>query len=388
MVANTVLATKSIRFFRLNANQAGSKNPVLVRIKPQNGICFRPIQVEEMSVTDSTSPPRILGEGSFGCVLKPPVKCASKETIIKKTSGKTVGKIFSDKVDFRVEVDASKKIAKIDRKGSHILVPTSYCKTTKGAVEMHPAADGCEMMQSRWAYPASLPMYQLVMPYGGQRYDKYLRLNTVDMHTFIQHVIHMLEGVLKLQRHGICHQDLKASNLLITDTGTVLIIDYSLMMPFADIYSKKNLRRLYHSYFPYPPEYKIFYLVYKHICEGKDCDMALPQVMKNLEHYGERKLELMQKLHGNMEESVAALYKETSKIKDKLPTAFHKYAKKVDVYSIGAIMVDMDKYVTKYGVSKAEMRKYYEVMKGMTMIHPKERLTVMQALKKLRAISK
>lgn len=342
----------------------------------------------------STGQARVLGEGSFGCVLKPPVPCTKEENILKRTKKKQqqVGKVFYDQNDYETEVLASKRVIRIDPRGKHILGPTSHCETTFDKVSSHPAADGCENVRERVFLNPSTPMYQITMPYGGQRYDKYIKLGTTHLTDFVKHMIHVLEGVHKLQRHNTCHQDLKASNLLIDIHGNVMIIDYSLMMSFDEVYSTKNIRRLHHSYFPYPPEYKIFYLIYKKVCE-EECSIALRQVMKNLEHYGERRREIFESFHGSEDDIrkyVSKLYTYTIKLyrngTDQLLSAYTTLAKKVDVYSVGTIMMDMDSYIIKKGVSKAKIALYRDAIRCMTMVDPRKRATVTSALKKLRAI--
>lgn len=343
----------------------------------------------------SNDTPRVLGEGSFGCVLLPPVKCtAHKELFVEKQRHKpkkqTVGKIFYDRQDFETEVAASKKVVRVDPRGKHILIPTSHCETTFGNVTTHPASSECENVRDRMFTKPDTPLYQITMPYGGRRYDKEIRMGTTPFVKFIKQLIHVLEGVQKLQRHKTCHQDLKASNLLIDIDGNVLIIDYSLMMPMTEIYTEKNMHRLRHSYFPYPPEYKIFYLIYKNLCD-KDCTIALPQVMKNLEHYGDRRRAMFEDIHGgpsNIKNDVATFYTYAQRLESKgrLVKAFEAYARKVDVYSVGAIMMDMDAYVVKKGVSKSSLDAYRDVMRSMTMIDPRKRGSVTTMLKKLRAI--
>ncbi len=388
-MARDVLAMASSRFFLRNAKYAGIKKPTLVHTNPQKTICFRPIHVGEMS-TDQEA--RVLGEGSFGCVLKPPVACAKEPKLfaVKRLQRtQNVGKVFYDKKDYEVEVKASQKVVNIDPRGKHILGPTSHCETTFGKVSDHPSAYECKNVRERIFLNPSTPMYQITMPFGGQRYDKFLKNGTTRFDDFIQQIIHVLEGVQKLQRHQTCHQDLKASNLLINRDGTVMIIDYSLMMSFDEIYSKKNLRRLHHSYFPYPPEYKIFYLLDQKIC-ADECAVALRQVMKNLEHYGNRRKQIFERIHGGEDEIkrfVATLYEYLRKLLNKGSHAqLINLAKKVDVYSVGAIMMDVDGYILKHGVSKTKLSKYDDAVRSMTMIDPRKRDTVAVALKKLRAI--
>lgn len=332
--------------------------------------------------------PRVLGEGSFGCVLKPEVKCAGPEKKIGKNAASqlTVSKVFDRKKYFRQEVAASKKIAKIDPKGTHILVPSSYCDTSYGVVSLHPAASECEVIQQLQFSPPSTKLYQIKMPYGGVRYDKFVKSNNLDLSTFVKQMTHVLEGVQKLHRKQVCHQDLKASNLLIASDGRVMIIDYSLMLPFSDVYSTHNVRRLRHTYFPYPPEYKVFYLVYNGLCAQKTCSAVVYEVMKNFDHYGSDRLQMMQTLHEDTPEFVATIYKYALKNKSRLMDAFSKFAGKVDVYSVGMIMLDLDKYISKTGASDQAIRTYYQAMAEMTMIDPQKRATVAKALKILKSI--
>lgn len=338
-------------------------------------------------MNDSKSP-RVLGEGSFGCVLKPAVNCTGKErTIRKPKNGEvTVSKVFEQTKDYRQEVMASKKVAKIDPKGTHILVPNSYCDTSYGVVSMHPAASECEVVQRLKFLPPSTKLHQIKMPYGGVRYDKYIKSSHVSFAKFIEQIIHVLEGVQKLHRKHICHQDLKASNLLISSDGRTMIIDYSLMLPFDDIYSAENARRLRHTYFPYPPEYKVFYLLYKKLCNDQSCPVLVHEIMKNFEHYGSDRLEMMKLLHENIPEFVATFYRYALKNKNKLMQVFSKFAGKVDVYSVGMIMIDMDKYISKYDVPSKALQTYYQAIAEMTMIDPRKRASVSKALKILKSI--
>jgi hypothetical protein len=165
-----------------------------------------------------------------------------------------------------------------------------------------------------------------------------------------------------------------------------MIIDYSLMMSLKDIYSKKNLRRLHHSYFPYPPEYKIFYLLHQKLCQ-EECSIALRQVMKNLEHYGDRRKQLFERIHGGTEiikQDVADVYEYMRTIISQKNLS--AIAKKVDIYSVGTIMMDMDGYIIKTKVPKAKLAQYEDAIRCMTMIDPRKRATVSDALKKLRSI--
>jgi len=160
----------------------------------------------------------LLGEGSFGCVFRPPVKCtanvkpisntAAKEAQKKKVSGSAkhkpaVGKVFFDHRDFTKEVKMAKVVAKIDPVGKNILVPTSSCESTREEVLNHPAGSSCEKQSELPYMSLTAPVYQLTMPYGGMRLDHYVADHKLSPKQFLHIMVPVIEGVVDDGQEGL-----------------------------------------------------------------------------------------------------------------------------------------------------------------------------------------
>jgi serine/threonine protein kinase len=332
----------------------------------------------------------VLGEGSFGCVLKPQVPCDSPAKKIRATSSKNlVGKIFVDKKDFMKEVRASKIVATVDPNGQNILTPSEYCNTSVDHVLSNSSATECEAIRDVMYAPNNPTLYQLTMPYGGERLDKQVRSNNLSKKKFLELMLPIFEGLVLLEDKGYCHQDIKASNLLITPAKKAIMIDYSLMIPLKDVYASKNIRRLRHTYFPYPPEYKIFYKMYKHLCGKKDCD-TWEEVLKNITHYGPTRSETFFELYPEADvkkdlERFVAWTQEFSS-KSKLEGAFKEVANVVDVYSVGTVFVDMYPYTTDKGCTKKFLGSYKKLVQSMIAMDPRDRMTPKTLLARVKSM--
>lgn len=341
---------------------------------------------------------KVLGEGSFGCVLSPPVTCKGKETRMGKKKSEnvaTVGKIFTRKKDYDIEVKASKMALKADAEGKYILTPTSYCPTTIGDVQKLEASKECSALSDLKYYPHETSLYQIKMPYGGERFDTFVKQNQPTLRQFCSYILDVLQGISQLQKKKVVHQDIKASNLLINVSGDVIIIDYSLMLPYKEVYTEDNLRRLHHTYFPYPPEYKLFYLkhVTKSVKDGLELTYFEHEISNNFHHYGEDHWKTFESIYGpkRMKRDTNALYQYVVKratTNKKLEKTFLPFVKKLDSYSVGMVMVHLDNYVQKQGVKHATLKEYYDVVRSLICIDPRERISVSDAMKKLKKLAK
>jgi len=337
-----------------------------------------------------------LGEGAFGCVLKPPVKCSTKEKNIgkQKNNSDLVGKIFFDKTDFNTELKISKKVAKIDKTGSTLLIPKSSCAVKKNDVYKNPKTNECSIFEEQIELPSK--MYQLIMPYGGERLD-YIVEEYFDYHMkkmsvsqFLLIMKPILDGLHLLKKHKSCHQDIKIQNILVTPQNKAIIIDYGLMKPYKDIFSLKNKDRLKHTYFPYPFEYKLFYYLHIHHCKysKETCDTelyynALRNISKHdkykelyMNYFTEKELDII------IKELIERYYKleEKNKLKDYL----YSYVEKVDIYSVGICFVYLHDVLAIESLPSKDYEKYKEFVR--LLIHPdiEKRLTIEKAQKLLK----
>ena len=206
-----------------------------------------------------------------------------------------------------------------------------------------------------------------MMPYGGTRLDHYVKSHKVTQKQFVEMMIPVVKGVVKLAQKKYCHQDIKASNILVRPDGMAILIDYSLMRKFSDVYAVGNIRRLKHTYYPYPPEFKIMYGVQTHM----DDDDIYDEVMKNANHY--------KPMYGNVLISLWGENKTREFIVEMKNTPFPekvlaKLADRIDVYSIGTVFIHMDSYLSSKGSSATFKRVYKEIVGLMVDVDPRRHI--------------
>jgi len=380
----------------------------------------------------------LIGEGSFGCVFSPPIKCTgparalrkgapAEPASVNKNKKDLVSKVFFDKTDYSKELQTSRDVAKIDPTGDLMLLPKLRCDTTRETVLKHPAGYLCEKHSEYPDVSLTQTLHQLIMPNGGMRLDHYVAKAAdgagvgLTPKQLLAVMMPSLEGIAALVRSAMCHQDIKASNILVAPAraGTVYeklaadhnvgevsrIIDYSLMIPLSDVYAAANRRRWKFSYFPYPPEYKMFNYIYNAIGHGaagvraaeatssmkitasaSDKDAVLSEVKKNWMSFGERRGKAYYKLFGSakIREAVGDTFAwaATAGSRAKLEKMFAPLAQKLDVYSLGMVFVDVTRHVSLAGYPSNGrwMRSFRAFLRGMAHPDPRARLTAEEAL--------
>lgn len=305
----------------------------------------------------------VLGEGSFGCVVKPSAPCKSDRKRVAKGKSE-VGKIFVSKEDFAQELSAAKTVAKIDPKGETILVPTEHCETNLDTINDATLTWKCEAFQDHIRSPEQR-LYQLLMPYGGVRLDEYTKVEQPTYQELIKILLPVAVGIVNLEKHKYCHQDIKASNILVTPQHRAIIIDYSLMIPMKDVYRPKNAHYLHHTYLSYPPEYKAVY--YKKF----DKELIVREILKNVSAYDEKFIKRFKK----------AWSKRNNWIYNK---NIEKFANKVDVYSFGTVLVRLTPYLKP---SPRKVKDAFErLIDTMIEIDPSKRATPSEVVKAMKNI--
>jgi len=389
----------------------------------------------------------LVGEGSFGCVFAPPIKCTGPAKALRKGAPEhspgvkgangaagLVSKVFFDKTDYSNELRTSREVAKIDPSGDLMLIPNSRCDTTREAVLKHPAGYLCEKHSEYPEVSLTQTLHQFIMPNGGVRLDHYIAdaaaaegAGALTPKQLLAVMMPVLEGIAALVINRRCHQDIKTSNILVAAArkGSVYekiaaehnmrevarIIDYSLMIPLSDVYAAANRRRWKFSYFPYPPEYKMFNYIYNALGPGagagavaaaassmkitasaSDKDAVLSEVKKNWMSFGERRGKAYYKLFGaaKIREAVGDTFAwlATAESRAKLEKALAPFAEKLDVYSLGMVFVDVTRHVSLAGYPHTGrwMRAFRAFVRGMAHPDPRARLSADEALASAREL--
>ena len=384
----------------------------------------------------------LVGEGSFGCVFAPPIKCTGPAKGLRNgapeesppgakgpaaaTATGLVSKVFFDKTDYANELRTSREVAKIDPTGDLMLIPRSRCDTTREAVLKHPAGYLCEKHSEYPDVSLTQTLHQFIMPHGGVRLDHYIAdaaagatggAGALTPKQLLAVMMPVLEGIAALANNRRCHQDIKTSNILVAparkgsvheklaaehNIGEVArIIDYSLMIPLADVYAAANRRRWKFSYFPYPPEYKMFNYIYNALGAGagagaasstkitpsaSDKEAVLSEVKKNWMSFGERRGKAYYKLFGaaKIRDAVGdtLAWLATAGSRAKLEKTLAPFAEKLDIYSLGMVFVDVTRHVSLAGYPHTGrwMRAFRAFVRGMAHPDPRVRLSAHEAL--------
>ena len=282
----------------------------------------------------------VIGEGSYGCIIKPELKCDSdKEIITNNKSTNNISKIFESKKTYNNELKLAKKIAKIDPSSSKMLIPSYGCLSSYDNIikQVEYINYDCELdIYKNHNY------YHLVMPYGGKDMKDYFDDNETTCKEFLTIIKPLFEGIKLLIKKKYCHQDIKFYNVLINLKKKAMIIDYGLMKPFKNIYSiQYNGSRLKYTYSPYPPEYKLFY--YFHY----DLTYFMEEVKKNIKKIGNDYIYdyISENQIDDKLKKMYIKYHSIAQDQTELAKILIKYANKIDIYSVGIIFVKMNKYI-------------------------------------------
>ena len=323
---------------------------------------------------------KYLGEGSFGCVLKPEVPCLGKAVIINKTSNteKQVSKIFTHKEDFNKEINASKTLQKVDPTGTNILLPYKSCQVSYNDITKNKQAYNCEELE----YSKKRDIYQLVMPYGGVRYDEYIKQYKPSLKAFFSITEPLFKALLLLEKNNICHYDIRGANVLVGNNKKAIIIDHSLIIPYSNLYSEKNLRRLKKPYYPYPPECIVYYKIYMDKDIETNYSYISTQFEDSIRGYGENRYDAykslvnMKDIKYGLQSTIKSLttilqttktngVENVSDYKTALYNHMSAYANRVDIYSVGMLIVTIYNYIDYANVSESIKTTFIQFIKDL-----------------------
>jgi serine/threonine protein kinase len=221
------------------------------------------------------SNPKRVGEGSYGCVHNPPLKCRDK---LYNPDPTKVSKILTKK-NANNELKEFKLIQKADKKEDfHLGKPTS-CFPDNNA-ENQTAINQCRRFNS-----FEIEKYKLLLLKNGgadlsQIEDKFKKLtvNTVNrrkLEHFWLDMSRILYGSKVLMDNGVVHHDLKQQNIVYNeDTGHVNFIDFGLMMTTKEMLQKaEGSRYPFGEHWSFPPDILFYnYVDYNKLTSrtGKD----------------------------------------------------------------------------------------------------------------------
>lgn len=334
---------------------------------------------EETQKVDST----LIDKGGHGCVFTPPIPCkkskvakaikATKAT--KATKARIVGKVIK-KDNAEVELKAASIVKGIPGwQRFFILQEQDSCNSSNFHTLKKTYSKECAMMQKA----ADKNLTQLISPYGGKTL-----LSIDSTFDFIGNLRHVLEGCALLQEAGLCHYDIKELNILVSDSGTLRLIDFGSAF-IGDAVTEDNLWRNQYpfipEYGPQPPEFSVQCGLHAGLGYAHSIRETVAKKFA---------FKLIENILGITTEKNAAdmkkFWEEQGEWKgDSWVPFFHTYWRKWDSWGVGVIFIRIlqmclfkHKFVEE--VWKKDRDVIKNVLKGLLAVDPRERLTCVAAL--------
>lgn len=200
---------------------------------------------------------KIVGEGTYGCVVEPALECKKPENYENKVS-KVMRK--KDALEELKEYDFLKSIPGIDKYTVNIPV---LCEPKLG-LQFSTIVRECRGNRVRNAYKENQKnLAILLMENGGLDLNNFTKnifpkLDINDQNKFLTSILDAIKGVQFFNKMGIIHQDIKAGNMVYNlKTNKLKFIDFGLMTTKSKFIrsSSRNENKFAQTWDYYPPEF-------------------------------------------------------------------------------------------------------------------------------------
>lgn len=197
------------------------------------------------------NPVEFVGEGSYGCVFKPALKCADAKRPLQQALP-IVSKVFHKDSSAKKEVIEHKRIHVIDPNGEFTVRLFKNCKVKKAAI---PPAEFNKCDQHKYRDETYT---QLIYENGGMNLEQ--AVDHVHFESVVSALPSLFKGLEVMESKKYIHNDIKTLNILYNpDTVKASFIDFGLAIPVAKAF---NIGKpLESEYIYYPPDYAIFALI-------------------------------------------------------------------------------------------------------------------------------
>ena len=200
---------------------------------------------------------KIVGEGTYGCVVEPALECKKPENYENKVS-KVMRK--NDAIEELKEYDFLKSIPDINKYTVNVPV---LCEPKLG-VKFSTVVRECKGKRVRSAYQVNQQhLAILLMENGGLDLNNFTtnifpKLDINDQNKFLTAILDAIKGVQFFNKVGIIHQDIKSGNMVYNlKTNKLKFIDFGLMITKEKFIrsSSSNQNTFAQTWDYYPPEF-------------------------------------------------------------------------------------------------------------------------------------
>lgn len=204
---------------------------------------------------------KVVGEGTYGCVLKPPLKCEETYNLLNQDYANKISKIMSRQhaINERDEYSGINNIEGLDK---YAITGPLLCKPLLNN-NFNASVKKCKTSIVKNTFTRDKnDLRMLLLEDGGINiYDhvtKVFALQSLDeKKVFLTSLIKLFDGLLFFQSNEIMHRDIKLANMVYNvNNGRAKFIDFGLMTNFKRfaIRCGKNTERLGLSHSYYAPE--------------------------------------------------------------------------------------------------------------------------------------
>ena len=291
--------------FKYSGRKLKSGLPEIVRIKKQKG-------------------GKVLGKGSYGCVIQPAIPCS------KKLGVDMVSKVGLDPSERDYdEVYIGQQLSKIDPKSKYFVYVTESCDIPRSEI------DPKDFKKCKFELG---PKYQnMIMERGSMNLHE-LKSVKKDDDIFAKILVKMIESCLLLMKNGLTHYDIKSLNVIIKKVSPDKHEYESFMIDFGSTFMPRNW-----------DDFGV-------IVDINDNYLWPVEVYSMMDSFKKYYSDKVQK------------YVTVKFLKGE--SGFTEFSDKVMSYMIGTMFVNSFKD-----------KKYQNIIKDMTKPYPDERLSLKEALK-------
>ena len=322
---------------------------------------------------------KYLGRGTAGCIFRPHLKCVNVNN--QKNS---VGKVFNDEDDYTNELDMARIMQRIDTKNDFSIPIISSCDG------IHYYRHNDEVSKCKLLNLNNPPSNykQIIYKYGGQSLEQVMSngKRTGNITNFCKIFLAFKPILLGIQKFNnrapspnVAHLDIKPHNIMLL-RSKLYLIDYGLLSAHDEIYQTNRTHILSSDYPWYPPEFKAF--VFKNAGDYDKLFKRINDNFVNVEPVVGKAIVTILKM--TPKKDFEAFY--NSKVPKK---EYIDYANKIDVYSLGIVLLQLYLWSNYHGKQYSRPSKYntikghvIDLLKGMIQFDPRNRMSIEQVINK------
>jgi len=199
----------------------------------------------------------IIGEGTYGCVTKPSLKCDTPHEYKGRVSKLML------KEDAIEELKEMERLVKIPNIEKYILRMPKLCNPETSA-QFYQTLQTCQSVRIQKAIEEKSAQFRLLLLDDGGvdlynfLYNILQTLKPRDINIFLTSILHLFEGVSFFLKHNIIHHDIKLPNIVYNvSNGEIKFIDFGIMISYTDFIRSSNSSQndMAQTWDYFPPEY-------------------------------------------------------------------------------------------------------------------------------------